>query len=66
MKKEKSNYSIQAVEYALDVLEQKLLDSYYEFKGWNNDGIPTKETLLGLGLDYVCEDFVQRGILTDN
>jgi aldehyde:ferredoxin oxidoreductase len=46
--------------------EQKLLDEYYEFKGWNKDGIPTKETLDKLGLDYVSEDFVQRGILTDN
>ncbi len=45
--------------------ETKLLDAYYEFKGWNNEGIPTKETLDGLGLDYVSEDFVERGILTD-
>ena len=30
--------------------EEKLLDSYYEFKGWNRDGIPTKETLDKLGL----------------
>ncbi|MHB8918632.1 MAG: aldehyde ferredoxin oxidoreductase N-terminal domain-containing protein [Desulfocucumaceae bacterium] len=46
--------------------EQKLLDDYYEFKGWTNDGIPTKETLDKLGLDYVSEDFLQRGILTGN
>ncbi|MBA7602281.1 putative oxidoreductase YdhV [subsurface metagenome] len=46
--------------------EQKLLDDYYEFKGWNNDGIPTRETLDELGLDYVREDFEQRGILTDS
>lgn len=44
--------------------EQKLLDMYYEFKGWNMDGIPTKETLDSLGLDYVSTDFVQREILT--
>ncbi|KJS00762.1 MAG: aldehyde dehydrogenase [Peptococcaceae bacterium BRH_c4a] len=47
-------------------MEQKLLDAYYEFKGWTNDGIPTKDTLDKLGLDYVSEDFVQRGILTGN
>jgi benzoyl-CoA reductase subunit BamB len=47
-------------------LEKELLDTYYKFKGWNNDGIPTKESLHELGLDYVAEDFVQRGILTDN
>jgi benzoyl-CoA reductase subunit BamB len=47
-------------------LEKELLDTYYKFKGWNNDGIPTKESLHELGLDYVAEDFVQRGILTDS
>ena len=46
-------------------LEKELLDSYYELKGWNNDGIPTKETLHELGLDYVSDDFVKRGILKD-
>jgi aldehyde:ferredoxin oxidoreductase len=45
--------------------EQKLLDAYYEFKGWNHEGIPTKETLDRLGLDYVSEDFLKRGILAD-
>lgn len=45
--------------------EQKLLDAYYQFKGWNDDGIPTKETLDGLGLNYVSQDLVKRGILTD-
>jgi aldehyde:ferredoxin oxidoreductase len=44
-------------------METKMLDAYYEFKGWNHDGIPTKETLDKLGLDYVSEDFVKRGIL---
>jgi benzoyl-CoA reductase subunit BamB len=43
-------------------LEEKLLDEYYKFKGWNNDGIPTKETLHELDLDYVSEDFERRGI----
>jgi benzoyl-CoA reductase subunit BamB len=46
-------------------LEKELLDTYYRFKGWNNEGIPTKESLDELGLDYVSEDFIQRGILTD-
>ena len=47
-------------------MEQKHLDAYYEFKGWTNDAIPTKATLDGLGLDYVSEDFIKRGILTGN
>ena len=47
-------------------LEEKLLDAYYEFKGWNKEGIPKKETLEELSLDYVIEDFLQRGILADS
>jgi aldehyde:ferredoxin oxidoreductase len=46
--------------------EQKLLDDYYQFKGWTRDGIPTKETLDKLGLNYVSEDFIKRGILSEN
>lgn len=44
-------------------LEEKLLSSYYEYKGWDYHGIPKKETLLALGLDYIVEDFEQRGII---
>jgi aldehyde:ferredoxin oxidoreductase len=44
-------------------LEEKLLDAYYKFKGWNNQGIPTKETLQELDLGYVAEDLEQRGII---
>jgi benzoyl-CoA reductase subunit BamB len=47
-------------------LEKELLDTYYKFKGWNNQGIPTQECLHELGLDYVSEDFVKRGILADS
>ncbi len=43
--------------------EAKLMDEYYKYRGWNNDGIPTEETLKRLGLDYVYEDFKKRGIL---
>ncbi|MEJ2725626.1 MAG: aldehyde ferredoxin oxidoreductase N-terminal domain-containing protein, partial [Deltaproteobacteria bacterium] len=32
-------------------LEKELLDTYYKFKGWNEQGIPTKESLHELGLD---------------
>lgn len=44
--------------------EQELLDRYYEFKGWTQDGIPTKETLDKLGLGFAAEDLIARGILT--
>ncbi|MBN2543020.1 aldehyde dehydrogenase [bacterium] len=43
-------------------IEQRLLDDYYKFKGWDKDGIPTKETLGKLGLEYVQKDFEKRGI----
>ena len=46
--------------------EQKLLDEYYSFKGWSNDGIPTKETLDRLGLGYVSEDLIKRGMLSNS
>lgn len=44
--------------------EQQLLDDYYAFKGWTKEGIPTKETLDELGLDYISDDFIRRGILS--
>jgi aldehyde:ferredoxin oxidoreductase len=36
-----------------DVL--KLLDMYYDQRGWNNDGIPTKEKLTTLGLSEIVQ-----------
>jgi benzoyl-CoA reductase subunit BamB len=46
-------------------LEQKLLDTYYQFKGWNSEGVPTKEMLERVDLSDVAEDFLQRGILKE-
>ncbi len=43
--------------------EQALLTKYYEFKGWNYEGIPTRETLDRLDLGYVADDLEERGIL---
>jgi len=47
-------------------MEEKMLDAYYEFKGWNKNGIPTKMKLDELNLDFVSEDFLKRGILIEN
>ena len=44
-------------------IEKNLLDAYYEFKGWTDDGIPTAQTLDKLDLSYVKDDFIERGIL---
>ena len=46
-------------------LEKELLDTYYIFKGWNKDGIPTKKRLLELDLGYVAEELEKRGIYKD-
>ena len=44
-------------------LFNKWIDRYYELKGWDSQGIPTKDTLERLGLDYVGQDLEERGIL---
>jgi aldehyde:ferredoxin oxidoreductase len=44
-------------------LEKQLLDSYYKYKGWDDQGIPTKESLKELDLGYIAEDLQQRGII---
>jgi len=31
----------------------EMLDAYYALRGWNADGVPTRERLVGLGLDAV-------------
>ncbi len=44
-------------------LFNKWVDMWYELKGLNNEGIPTKETLEELGLDDVRQELEQRKIL---
>jgi benzoyl-CoA reductase subunit BamB len=46
-------------------LEEQLLDAYYKFKGWDNEGIPTKETLYQLKLGYIADELEERGIIKD-
>lgn len=43
-------------------LEKQLLDQYYKLKGFNEQGIPTKESLHELEMDFVAEEFEQKGI----
>ena len=43
-------------------LEEELLSTYYTFKGWNHDGIPTREKLEELDLGYVADDLEKRCI----
>ncbi|WP_022669081.1 aldehyde ferredoxin oxidoreductase N-terminal domain-containing protein [Desulfospira joergensenii] len=44
-------------------LEQDLLTRYYHFKGWNDDGVPTQETLEALDLPHIATDLKERGLL---
>jgi benzoyl-CoA reductase subunit BamB len=44
-------------------LEKKLLDAYYKYKGWDGEGIPTKESLKELDLGYIADDLQQRGVI---
>ena len=46
-------------------LLEKWLDRYNEIRGQNKEGIPTKETLVELGLDDVRQDLEQREILRE-
>jgi aldehyde:ferredoxin oxidoreductase len=39
------------------------IDRFYELRGWTREGVPTKETLEGLGLGYVCQGLQQGGII---
>ncbi|MBC7263203.1 MAG: aldehyde ferredoxin oxidoreductase family protein [Chloroflexi bacterium] len=42
----------------------KMLDYYYEFRGWDKGtGIPTRERLENLGLGYVAEELGALGLL---
>ncbi len=34
---------------------QTMLDEYYQFRGWDHEGIPTKKKLEELGLSYIAE-----------
>jgi aldehyde:ferredoxin oxidoreductase len=45
-----------------DKLEQ-LLDWYYEARGWDANGLPTKATLLRLDLGDVAEVLAAEGVL---
>ena len=47
------------------VLFNTWLDRFYELRGWNREGVPTKETLEECGLVDVHQDLKKRGILKE-
>lgn len=44
-----------------DLFNQRI-DRFYQLKGWDSEGIPTKETLEELDLGYVYQELERRGI----
>jgi len=44
---------------------QEMLDEYYEFRGWDKKGIPTKEKLEELGLSDVVEQLRKHQVSPD-
>jgi aldehyde:ferredoxin oxidoreductase len=44
-------------------LFNKQIDLWYRLKGWDRDGIPTKETLEKLGLEFVYLELKKRGLI---
>jgi len=55
------DYSKGAVRITKEIVDM-LLNEYYEERGWNKNGVPTKEKLLELGLQKVVEDLEGLGI----
>lgn len=45
---------------SLSVLDL-MLDEYYAERGWDKNGIPTKEKLAELGLEDVIKDLERQG-----
>ena len=39
---------------------KKMIDEYYQVRGWDQEGIPTKETLNRLGLSQMSSAFGKR------
>jgi hypothetical protein len=39
----------------------RMLDEYYDLRGWDQNGIPTEKKLKELGLDNVAEDLKKMG-----
>jgi aldehyde:ferredoxin oxidoreductase len=37
----------------------KIIDQYYDLRGWDRNGIPTKETLVKLGIGDVDKDIAK-------
>lgn len=44
----------------------RLLDEYYELRGWDKKkGVPTRRTLVELGLGYVADELIKLGLIEE-
>lgn len=43
---------------------RKMVEEYYKLRGWDKNGIPTKQTLDSLGLDDIANELVSLGKIT--
>ena len=41
----------------------RMIDSFYELRGWNSEGIPTKQNLGELGLEFAGEVLESRKVI---
>jgi aldehyde:ferredoxin oxidoreductase len=41
---------------------EQLLDWYYAARGWDANGLPTRKTLIGLGLEDEADRLVEEGV----
>ena len=41
----------------------EMLDEYYEARGWDNNGNPTREILSDLGMDFAADNLEEIGLL---
>lgn len=49
--------------FSKDLLD-RMLDAYYKFRGWDKEtGVPTREKLKELGLEYVAKELENLGLL---
>ena len=58
-------YAATGFDFKIDLSYFDLRDEMFHKPHLYNQGIPTKESLNALGLDYVSDDLERRGILDD-
>ena len=42
---------------------EKMIEAYYQQRGFTKEGVPSKETLNELDLNYIREELEYRGII---